>query len=623
MAYTVTGREPSNLPEVSLLTSWTAAATRSYVRAGTPTPPATGPLGLTYALHEGVQLFDLYFLGHSDLPWYVQAARPHFAIADGAPYSPSEFASDLSVTEIKRIADMLRELVAQQYRGKLVGRRPRFCAAASFFSLISSDDVRQRSEAVRAVRNTVYLAALLGMKCVEIVGGTAIPEIDATDTTDPTAYRNARMNDLAASIRDVYARTLDELSYNGFGTNELAIMSELFNCQDRNLPYLAVEIEPGPSFLINSLKSFKELRDSVYSNRDDDRGDTRAAGKLCLNVDIAHAFLTGYGPSDVEGEGLTPYVGHIHLSDHGGDHLTGSMHAADLRPGTYHFYDYYAGSKNAGGHAFKEWLELAIKLKRNPKIYNRFSGAIGIELESCHDINEVRAAIGITRQWLRDTCGDQAEPVARRNTKGDALNVTCAMMNIDLGNSTHLYSKKPHLLEQFIRASCQIVLDKGGSVVSYTGDGFIAIFESDHFIEDRIAAENAYVAASMICWYIEAVRQKDSPDLSIRASLHWGQTRIPTSGALSDQVMGEDVICTTRLCDFLGHRVEPAQPKNSRGRLLAATKGFKDRLPPNVPENDHWLLWGDPEFKGLRETLIYTVDVDSLPGRHAAAEYGT
>lgn len=570
-----------DFPDVSLLSSWTTAPPYplSLIQS------VVAPLGLTLALQEGISLYDLYFLNHRDIPWYTHCIRKKKGKMEQEPH---RFAAGLTKTELETIAEHLQKLMTEHYGGKLVGRRPRFAAVATFFPSISDIDDNKRNEAVKAIRNTLCLAGNLGIAHVEIVAGAGVPGLDYEEDDTPDDYRAKRMAQLVRSIKEIYTFSPED---NSEKQGDICIALNSLD-KDGRLPYLAMEIELGPSFLINRLPEFKKLRDLL-------RRHPLAYDKLCLNVDVAHAFLTGYDVSSLDAD-LKKSIAHIHISDHGGDARNGGMHAADLRPGRFHFFDYPSPPKSAktSGEVlrvdYQSWLKLAIELRRNRSTYSRYSGSIAIELEACHDINEVLSAIQLTRQWLRE-CGQTQQGKA----VSSPIKPEGALLVIDLGNSTQEFAKTPEQLDNLVQALCKIVLAHGGSVMSYTGDGFIALFEKNHFKDDATAARNALDAALQVCRYVQEFLEND---ITIRAALHWGEAiYIPTSGPLRDQIMGAAVICTARLCDWLGHVVEPAEWKDERKTLIGVTQTFFQQVEDHAIEGHKWRYWGDKDFKGLSE----------------------
>lgn len=220
------------LPEVSLITSW-----YHPVR-----PPASGNElpAMRLALREGVALLDLYFLDHSDIDWYARTA-----CLASPPEEPHEFCARLDGPQLERIARALNDNLTAWYHGRLVGPRPRFTAVATFFPYVSTPEPETRTMAVRALRNTLYLAGRLGCRYVEVVGGSGIPDLTYEGPLGPDRYRDAR--------REALAKTLCEAC--NPGAEEFA-GDPLSGLSLNHVPYVCVELEPGQAFLMNDITEF-------------------------------------------------------------------------------------------------------------------------------------------------------------------------------------------------------------------------------------------------------------------------------------------------------------------------------------------------------------------------------
>ncbi|MBN2309910.1 MAG: TIM barrel protein [Candidatus Hydrogenedentes bacterium] len=582
----------TTVPEVSLITSW-------FVPGG---KGARGDLvGLRRALEEGVNLFDLYFLDHEDIPWYWKAAGledPDDRFPRGPTGTgPTLFAARLTAKEIERVANRLQAELTRRYNGLLVGRRPRFVALATYFpnvSLLSQEEPKDdeagyewgansRAMAIRAMRNAVYLAYLLGCHCVEMVGGGSVPGPAFKVAGRRERYKDRRRDRLARAFREIY-NVRDPKNPLSPKNKDSKVT------KPKKLPAVALELEPGPPFLLNSLDEVVALLKAVDVLGT--AGTFDWCSKVTLNIDIAHAFLMGLEPRHIIRRKLQNRVAHMHISDHGGHQGDGGAHAADLLPGTFHFYEEY-----------KPWLEFAIDRAARS---TRFSRAIAVELEAANMVSTVLAAIGTTRRWLQIAADERA---GVRQAKAPKGLIPGALLVVDIGNSTKKHFEKKRItvddcrqLEQLIAKACSCVHELGGSVMSFTGDGFIALFEESQFSSPEEAARRAKEAAKEICRQVHPrrPRKEEGGDLTVRAALHWGKAYIPTSGRLRDQVIGRDVVCATRLCDWLSHQIEPAVPEVVRGTLIGATNHFRsrDKL-RDKPDDKPWTRWGEQEFKGL------------------------
>ena len=566
-----------SIPEVSLITSWRIADRDSSQQP-------TAPYGMWKALQEGINLLDLYFLDHKDIPWYKQ-----FTHKRNVKEEPHAFAASLDIMELENIAGKLKSELAASYSGKLVGRRPRFAAIATYFPDISlplgdeDPGSKQRNAAVSALRNTLYLAHSLGCGCVEIVGGAGMPGPRYQGQETPETYRSSRRSALAQSLCEIYDASDP--------TNPLTALI----AADIPLPVIAIELEPGISHLLNKLEEFSFLRDAVAAVAG---SDSPACRSLYLNVDVAHAFLLGYTPEHLRASGLALWVAHIHLSDHAGHKGRGGAHASDLTPGTFHKYDEY-----------KPWLQFAIELSR---LSNRFSGVIAIEMEACNDDDVMLAAVNTTRRWLqqvnRETYG--FSPVKRRAQSLTPADMkTGALLVVDVGKSTDVFFGKDPLggclkLQQAIEALCRAVQRAAGSVMSFTGDGFIALFEEAHFSSAESALQTALGVAYRVSTTISQIPEMKG--LTGRAALHWGEAYIPASGQLRDQIIGIDVVCAARVCHWL-HDVEEGIEDKNLGSLVAVTDIVHKMLPEDIKG---WQVYHNKQLPGVRKP--FTLYVSSI-----------
>lgn len=591
----------SILPQVSLISSWFIDAGAKTHRLSPPTPP----MSLVHALRQRVGLLDLYFLDRADIPWYQNKAQ-----IPGSFETALDFVAALNQKNLKRIRDALIDLMTNEYQGPLVGPRPRFAALATYWPLISLPPQEDKSgpkaktfraKSIRAVQNSLYLAALLGCHCVEIVGGSALPEgkQQKQSVRVPDDYRKDRMNCLAQSLIDAI-------------TDDWA--EQLF--EDSRMPFLAIEIEPGTSFLINTVGRYRELRRSLGRS-------PKTRQRVLLNVDVAHLMLiqdTGDEPG-LKGKKIIDrirrmrrQVAHIHLSDHA------RSHASDLTPGTYHFYSDYA-----------DWLQLAIQLAQNPSHRaNSFSGVIAIELEACNDIHEAVRAMGKVSRWL-DQAAKTMPPATHPNPQNDNPPPTPdpggfkkgAILAVDLGNSTSGILSRGNrgewALAEEISALCRIVHREQGSVLSFTGDGLIAFFDEQHFLHRLAdAATHAMNAARAMESSIDRKTNQHAPNdepVTLRAALHCGNVLIPTAGHLRHQAIGKDVVVTTRLCDLIAKEIEISVPKNRRGAIIAFTSELRPFLPKPVPGD--FVFWKKVTLKGIFKPKTVYVDKRYVPSGRA------
>lgn len=533
------------LPEVSLISSW---------HSPTPKKAREQPdlLALRLGLEQQIALHDLYFLNHTDIPWYHQRLKEGgSSVGDdlSAAQSPLEFAAALKPSDVTVLATALIEFLATNFKGALVGPRPRFTAVATYWPLISlpsgPDDDQLRKKSVAALANSLLLASKLGCHHVEIVAGSAVPD-NGLDVVEPDAglrARNERTQVFCRSLREVFD-----------------LVDRAFQPGDRR-PAVCLEIEPGEVYLMDQVSRFAELRLALEAS------NFRWLDRVLLNIDFAHMMLTP-GDENLTGseiqaqaakrEDIMPWIGHMHMSDHA------RTHAADLCPGTYHFYPHY-----------KPWLDLALDLCEMREA--RFSGVIAVELEACGDIFEVVRATGKTRRWIAHTARSRERSrMASSHADHDPRLIEGSLLVVDIGNSTAcLTEKSPAAIERCVTAICRVVHRHRGSVYSFTGDGVIAVFEGGHFVSAREAAGSALNVVESLPLALEPVMKADPGQVKsayLRAALHWGQVHVPTGGPLLYQAIGRDVVIACRLCSRVDEFLDEPE-----GRVkTVASKGWCD-----------------------------------------------
>lgn len=669
--------ELTRMPEVSLITSWYLPPPLLHAKAagdaGASEPTLLSTLeALRIALNQQMGLLDLYFLDDSDVAWYWQILHKDEPMPEKGYPSALEFAAGLTPPQVKKIADALSSFVAQHYEGRLVGPRPRFAALATYWPHLSmpgewSDARLEQSidprpeDSVKAVRNALLLASHLGCRHVEIVGGSALPELKTHPDGEPLLAeplqsealqkalrdkdlaRQARRDALVRNLCEVYTELVDPLHPEAGRKLRTEFISLRKDGRD-GVPKLCLEVEPGKPFLINSVQRYIDIRQDLL------KICPLIANHVLLNVDIAHMMLCEGDDSRAgarcqmdmichgkELGNIKHLIGHMHVSDHA------RTHASDLTPGTYHFF-----------HDFLPWLKLAIELTADPQ--SSFSGVIAVEMETCADIHEAARSVGRIRRWLGaapnfevrlpaprltpslGTETDAAEtgaqagtsmshPVADASADGrtpeDGGMMQAAIVVVDVGNSTKwaLSSGVPKeantlrasfmddssvalKINQMVSDLCQKVHAQRGSVLSFTGDGTISVFDPQHFTSEERCARAALQAGLDMAEELRKMLHGEQDPRTIRVSLHWGRVYMPTTGTLRFQAIGRDVILACRLCGAvkkLERQEEPGPPKQ-RVRL-ACTGTFCDVFPGTLEP----LLVQIPDFapEGFQEAAVH------------------
>ena len=626
------------MPEVSLITSWYLPPPLLHARAaddaGAGEPPLPSTLeALRIALNQQMGLLDLYFLDDSDVAWYWQILNEEEPMPEEGYPSALKFAAGLTPPQVKKIADALSGFVAKHYEGRLVGPRPRFAALATYWPHLSMPqewshpcldmtvDPRPE-ESVKAVRNALLLASHLGCRHVEIVGGSALPELKTRPGGEPllaeqlqsealqkalrdkNLARKARHDTLVKNLAAVYTDPVEFHKPDG----ERRLWAEFAALREDGrdgVPKLCLEVEPGKPFLINSVECYVEVRRDLLKKH------PLIANHVLLNVDIAHMMLCegdeqragAHCQMEVICRGGTlgnikHLIGHMHVSDHA------RTHASDLTPGTYHFF-----------HDFLPWLKLAIELTADPE--SNFSGVIAVEMETCADIHEAARSVGRIRRWLEaaphfdilppapegaplppttpisPASSPAATPAAPGDSSADGRMMQAAIVVVDVGNSTRWAltsgaqaegatpsaasaedSAVAIKIEKMVNELCQKVHAQRGSVLSFTGDGAISVFDPQHFSSDEMCARAALRAGLDMADGLRMMIQEENDPRTIRVSLHWGRVYLPTTGALRFQAIGRDVILACRLCGAV-KKLERQAGGTLRARL-ACTGSFSD-----------------------------------------------
>lgn len=623
----------------------------SWLIQSPPSTPRNYPPALYYAVRQRIRLLDLYFLDGSDLDWYLRIAKDNpkvkfteflkslgeillsqvpelkintvFStvfngsnpkkIEDAFYKNPVFFAASLTPVHVDRIGKELVAGLAKHYEGELFGLRPRFGALATFWPMISLTEDEDKKElagcrkaAVKALQNCLYLAKRIGCNHVEAVGGSAVPEqTDAQETErNVVAYREKRKEAIIKSIEEIY--NVDDLA-NIFNRKKEDIES--------SLPFMCLEAEPGAGYLFKDAESIIEVINRLGS-------DTLAKKKTLMNVDVAHFFLIDQYNEIKRKKGSKvakkqidvikrrkKLVGHMHLSDHT------RAHASDLTPGTYHFFNNY-----------KPWLDLATELCNRRDV--NFSNIIAVELEAVNDVFEATRAVAKIRGWLENLRLKNQEKAQNSRKQRNSFQFPLsegALLAVDIGKSTEAIITRFKGVENIsgaITALCDVIYDNNGSVLSFTGDGVIAFFDKNHFLDVQDAIKFAGNAArSLGCEVIRRIAPIGDNEITLRVALHYGKICVPTTGELRHQAIGPEVVRVTRVLDWITKQIEPAIPPSNRNSVIATTAEFWNRIQDinqgivrrgGFRKRD-FKKWGEHHLKGLPKKSVLYLEKRFIP----------
>jgi adenylate cyclase len=199
--------------------------------------------------------------------------------------------------------------------------------------------------------------------------------------------------------------------------------------------------------------------------------------------------------------------------------------------------------------------------------------------------------------YLGRACGSQV--LDGRITRGDSSRISCGIWFCDLRHSSQLVTQLPPdeyitLLNRYFDAIVGSVMQAGGEVLKFVGDGVMAIFRSDRPGSDLDMRERALTASARA---VRDVRALDVPgrSLEVGIALHVGEVmygNIGTDERLDFTVIGRAVNKAARLeglAKQLGHPVLASasfvEPIRDRFRFVGAhpVAGFDELLETYVP----------------------------------------
>ena len=186
-----------------------------------------------------------------------------------------------------------------------------------------------------------------------------------------------------------------------------------------------------------------------------------------------------------------------------------------------------------------------------------------------------------------------------RITRGDSQRISCGIWFCDLRHSSRLVSQLPlddyiALLNRYFDATAGAVMEAGGEVLKFLGDGVMGIFRSDRPGSDIEMREQALAAATRAMQDIGALNAAGQK-LEVGIALHVGEVmygNVGTEERLDFTVIGRAVNEAARLQGLtkqLGHPVLASaafvEPIRERFDFVGAhpVAGFDDKLETYVP----------------------------------------
>lgn len=310
--------------------------------------------------HTGVPIAaEIYVLMESD----VRASGATVNERDACGYLAS-----LSRDEVATLADRVFACF-ERHAIKIV-------SCATFLPEISHGDTRRRARSLAAVTNTLRFADRLS--ALQDSPKAVVVELVCGSITEPVVYaENLPGKEGSLEVPILHENTVPIL---------LDGLAEAIHCQDlKREPQIALELEPGPLFVLRNDTTLRGLSDAIKKHQD-------PMVKQCvgLNADLAHWWIAG--DIDFESESIKDANGrdyffdlikHAHISGH---HRSG--HFGDF--GLQHL-DSTAADK------MKLWLRcLAASLDKAPG----YSGYVSVELEAAFSEEEVINSVKTLISWL-------------------------------------------------------------------------------------------------------------------------------------------------------------------------------------------------------------------------------
>lgn len=262
------------------------------------------------------------------------------------------------------------------------GRRVRIAALATYFPDISSRSDKRRRKSIDALTNSILLAlqltrtpiaagesesAMMKHAIVEIVCGTRLDKCDCSK-----ACRGSHI------VYESQVETKLELLKDSL----CQVAKNINGKQQRRDWYLALELEPGSTYLLRDSQSLLQTLESLLSSR-------LLRGHVGINVDIAHMKIANVDPESILGrEHVLNRILHAHTSDH----PTG-MHTRDQAIGRWSTIERYNGPDYRYLRVLQERADMKDTLLP-------FSRRVALELEGCNRMRSVHDSLSALRGLL-------------------------------------------------------------------------------------------------------------------------------------------------------------------------------------------------------------------------------
>lgn len=281
--------------------------------------------------------------------------------------------------------------------------RVRIAALATYFPDVTSQYRARRELAIRALANAGRLAlGLTAFGCmdhpvVEVVAGTVLDPCSCSSCSPNSTLQvvfefdrfgvGGKLDALCDSLRQAI-----KIVQNDVDAKPTLPLWPMPPVGRRRLPVYAVELEPGPTYVIRDEQSLLALIHKVDA-------DPVLAFNVALNVDIAHYLIANVPPTLLDRPEVLRRIAHAHIADHPG--LPGGrMHTRDLYLGSFTTVERAEDDAELSAgeyYPFLRRLLLRARQVRETLIAPDaipFTGAVAIELEGCNRIFWIHQSVG-------------------------------------------------------------------------------------------------------------------------------------------------------------------------------------------------------------------------------------
>lgn len=321
---------------------------------------------------DATACFDLFVFRDADLS----------ALVGTNPLSTSELLGN-NATDLDRIVRWIKSEFSSH-----ITQNIRIPALATYFPDITSINNKRRNRAINALTNTFKLAIELSLTeqplmetaIIECVCGTVLDRAECSECRSNIAVKpgDIRRGDLVFKSTRVKKIQLlcDSLSR--------AIYPVFLKYPRHTIEHkfaIALELEPGPSYVLNSLRAMELTRKFIA--RDDNL--RRFVG---FNMDIAHMRIARIAARKLRT--FRDLFIHAHIADHPG------MHTRDQVVGHWTPIEQHA----TGYYPYLEILGERLVDAQKGREGLPFSGCIALELEGCNRIDWVHHGIARLKETI-------------------------------------------------------------------------------------------------------------------------------------------------------------------------------------------------------------------------------